>query len=133
MITIGSYEAPIWGAQGWLVSVDDFGDDYDYDDIFESVRAGLSHDGTLYAVPFYAESSFTFYRQDLFDAAGLEMPEQPTYDEFKSFAEALHDPANDQYGVCLRGKPGWGENMAFVSTMVNAHGGAWFDMNGTRF
>lgn len=129
IITIGSYEAPIWGAQGWLVAVDDFGDDYDYDDIFESVRAGLSHDGTLYAVPFYAESSFTFYRSDLFEAAGIEMPEQPTYDQLMEFAAQLHDPDNQIYGTCQRGKPGWGENMAFVGPMVNAFGGRWFDMD----
>ena len=128
VITIGSYEAPIWGAQGWLVPLDDLGDDYAYDDIFESVRAGLSNDGTLYAVPFYAESSFTFYRKDLFDEAGIEMPEQPTYDQIEEYAAKLHDPANELYGVCLRGKPGWGENMAFVTTMVNVYGGAWFDM-----
>ena len=127
IITIGSYEVPIWGAQGWLVPVDGFGEDYDYDDIFESVRAGLNHDGTLYAVPIYAESSVTFYRSDLFEEVGLEMPEQPTYDEIREFAEKLHDPQKHLYGICLRGKPGWGGNMAFVSTMVNAYGGRWFD------
>ncbi len=128
IITIGAYETPIWGAQDWLVQLDDLGDDYDYDDIFEPVRNSLSANDTLYAVPFYAESSFTFYRTDLFEAAGLEMPAQPTYDDIVTFAEALHDPDNDQFGICLRGKPGWGENMAFVSTLVNTFGGRWFDM-----
>ncbi len=129
IITIGAYETPIWGAQGWLLPVDDLPGDYDYEDIFEPVRAGLSADGTLYAVPFYAESSFTFYRTDLFEAAGLTMPEQPTYDDIRGFAEALHDPDNNVYGICLRGKPGWGENMAFVGTLVNTFGGRWFDEN----
>jgi ABC-type glycerol-3-phosphate transport system substrate-binding protein len=129
IITIGAYEAPIWGAQGWLVPLDDLGDGYDYEDIFEGVRNGLSADGTLYAVPFYAESSFTFYRTDLFEEAGLTMPEQPTWEEIASFAEELHDPENQVYGICLRGKPGWGENMAFVGTLVNTFGGRWFDMD----
>ena len=31
------------------------------------------------------------------------------------------------YGICLRGKAGWGENMAYVSTVVNTFGGRWFD------
>lgn len=129
IITIGAYETPIWGDRGWLKPLDDFGEDYDYDDIFETVRAGLSADGTLYAVPFYAESSFTFYRDDLFEQAGLEMPEQPTYDQIYEFAAQLHDAENQQYGICLRGKPGWGENMAYVSTLVNTYGGRWFDMD----
>ena len=129
IITIGAYETPIWGKQGWLVPLDDFGDDYDYEDIFKGVRNGLSANGTLYAVPFYAESSFTFYRKDLFEDARLNMPDQPSYAQFLDFASKLHDPDNQVYGVCLRGKPGWGENMAFVGTLVNTFGGRWFDMD----
>ena len=56
IITIGSYEAPIWGKAGWLQSLNDLGDDYDYADLIPSVVNGLSYDGKLYAVPFYAES-----------------------------------------------------------------------------
>ena len=129
VMTIGGYEAPIWGKQGWLAPVDDLGDDYDYADLLEPIKAGLTVDGKLYAVPFYTESSFTLYRKDLFDAAGLTMPEQPTYEQIKEFAAKLTDKSKQQYGICLRGKPGWGENMAFVGTMVNAYGGRWFDMD----
>jgi hypothetical protein len=48
IIFIGAYETPIWGANGWLTPLDDFGDDPDYDleDIFQLVRNGLSADGT---------------------------------------------------------------------------------------
>jgi len=128
IITIGAYETPIWGKAGWLATVDDLGDDYDYADLFEPVKNGLSSEGKLYAVPFYAESSFTFYRRDLFEKAGLKMPDKPTYDEIADFAGKLSDPAAGVYGICLRGKPGWGENMAFVGTLVNTFGGKWFDM-----
>ncbi|WP_438754353.1 ABC transporter substrate-binding protein [Pararhizobium sp. O133] len=129
VLTIGGYEAPIWGKAGWLTPVDDLGDDYDYADLLDPIKAGLTVDGKLYAVPFYTESSFTLYRKDLFEAAGLTMPEQPSYDQIKEFAAKLTDKANQQYGICLRGKPGWGENMAFLGTMVNSYGGRWFDMD----
>ncbi|PDT50533.1 sugar ABC transporter substrate-binding protein [Sinorhizobium fredii] len=129
IVTIGGYEAPIWGKQGWLTPVDDLGDDYDYGDLLEPIKAGLTVDGKLYAVPFYTESSFTLYRKDLFEAAGLAMPEKPTYEQIKEFAAKLTDKSKEQYGICLRGKPGWGENMAFIGTMVNAYGGRWFDMD----
>ena len=128
IITIGSYETPIWGKQGWLVPLDDLGDDYDYADMIPSVKNGLSYDGKLYAVPFYAESSFTFYRKDLFEQAGITMPDKPTYDQIAEYAAKLTDKSKEQYGFCQRGKPGWGENMAFVGPMVNAFGGQWFDM-----
>jgi sorbitol/mannitol transport system substrate-binding protein len=127
IMTIGGYETPIWGKAGWLLAVDDLGDDYDYDDLIKPVRAGLTVDGKLYAVPFYAESSFTLYRKDLFEAAGLKMPDAPTYTEIKEFATKLTDKSKEQYGLCLRGKPGWGENMAYLSTLVNTFGGSWFD------
>lgn len=130
VITIGAYEAPIWGARGWLVPLDDLGDDYNYDDIFEPVLNGLSADGTLFAVPFYAESSFTFYRKDLMDAAGVTLPDgQMTYDDFAEIVAKVHDPDNGVFGTCQRGKAGWGENMAFVGPLVNAFGGQWFDMD----
>jgi sorbitol/mannitol transport system substrate-binding protein len=83
----------------------------------------------LYAAPFYAESSFTYYRKDLFRKAGLEMPEQPHYDEIRRFAARLNDPAHNVYGICLRGEPGWGQNITFLSTLVYTFGGRWVDLN----
>jgi len=127
ILTIGSYETPIWGKQGWLVPLD-FPASYDLADVFPGVRDALSNGGKLYAAPFYAESSFTLYRKDLFDAAGLKMPEKPTYDEIAQFADKLTDKSKEQYGICLRGKAGWGENMALVDTLVNGFGGQWFDV-----
>ena len=129
VITIGSYEAPLWAERGWLLPVDDLGADYDYDDIFDVVRQGLSYKGKLYAAPFYAESSFTYYRKDLFRKAGLEMPEQPSYEQIRRFAARLNDPAHNVYGICLRGEPGWGQNMAYLSTLVYTFGGRWMDLN----
>ena len=127
---IGAYETPIWGAKGWLTSLNDFADDkdYDFEDIFQLVRNGLSADGNVYAVPLYSETSFTFYRTDLFKKAGIEVPkEQITYTQFAEMAAKLHDPDNGIYGTCQRGKAGWGENMAFVGTVANAFGARWFD------
>ena len=129
---IGAYETPIWGANGWLTSLNDFADDADYDlnDVFQLVRNGLSADGNLYALPLYSETSFTFYRTDIFEAKGIEVPEgQITYTEFAEMAAAAHDPDNGIFGTCQRGKAGWGENMAFVGTVANAFGADWFDMD----
>ena len=129
VLTIGMYETPIWAAQDWLVALDDLGDDYDADDILPAMRAGLSHDGTLYAAPFYGESSMVMYRTDLMDAAGLEMPGAPTWDFIAEAARAMTDKDNEIYGICLRGKAGWGENMAFLTTVANSFGARWFDEN----
>jgi sorbitol/mannitol transport system substrate-binding protein len=129
VLTIGTYEVPIWGRQGWLVSLNDLPAEYDVDDLLPPIRAGLSVDGTLYASPFYGESSFVNYRKDLAEKAGITIPDKPTWDDIKAAAKAMNDPANEVYGICLRGKPGWGENMAFLTTMANSYGGRWFDMD----
>ncbi len=128
IITIGSYETPIWGKQGWLTPLDGI-PGYDYTDVFSSVRSALSSGGKLYALPFYAESSFTYYRKDLFAAAGLTMPSNPTWAEVDGYAAKLTDKSKQQYGICLRGKPGWGENMAFFDTLLNTYGGEWFNQS----
>jgi sorbitol/mannitol transport system substrate-binding protein len=127
VMTIGAYETPQWGKRGWLSPLNNLPADYDLNDVVKTARDGLSYNGALYALPFYVESSMTFYRKDLFQAKGLKMPDQPTYDQIAQFAEKLTDKANGMYGICLRGKAGWGENMAYVTTLVNTFGGRWFD------
>jgi len=64
-MTIGMYETPIWGKNGWLVPMDDLSEEYDVDDILPAMAGGLSYEGTLYAAPFYGESSMIMYRTDL--------------------------------------------------------------------
>ncbi|KQP35645.1 sugar ABC transporter substrate-binding protein [Pseudorhodoferax sp. Leaf274] len=127
VMTIGLYEAPIWSKKGWLkpIATDAA---YDVDDLLPAIREGLSYEGKLYAAPFYAESSMLMYRKDLADKAGVQLGEQPTWEQVKAFAAKAHDPKAGVYGICLRGKPGWGDNMALLTTMVNTWGGQWFDM-----
>ena len=127
IMTIGMYETPIWGANGWLVALDDLSAEYDVDDILPAMAGGLSHEGTLYAAPFYGESSMVMYRTDLMEAAGMEMPDAPTWEFIRDAAAAMTDRGNDINGICLRGKAGWGEGGAFITAMSNSFGARWFD------
>ena len=129
IMTIGMYEAPIWGSNDWLVPLDDLSAEYDVADLLPAMAGGVSHDGTLYAAPFYGESSMVMYRTDLMEAAGLEMPEAPTWAFIREAAAAMTDRANDINGICLRGKAGWGEGGAFITAMSNSFGARWFDMD----
>jgi sorbitol/mannitol transport system substrate-binding protein len=127
VMTIGMYETPIWAKKGWLNEIKPDAN-YDVDDLLPAMRNGLSEGGKLYAAPFYGESSMLMYRKDLTDKAGITFAERPTWEQVRDAAAKINDPKAGVYGICLRGKPGWGDNMAFVSTMVNAYGGQWFDM-----
>ena len=127
VMTIGMYETPIWGKKGWLLELKPDAA-YDVDDLLPAMRQGLSADGKLFAVPFYGESSMLMYRKDLADKAGVKLGDRPTWEQVKDLAGKVHSPPA-VYGICLRGKPGWGDNMAFLSTLVNTFGGQWFDMS----
>lgn len=128
VMTIGMYEAPIWGERGWLEPVDT-SDDYDVDDLLPSIRNGLSYNDTLYASPFYGESSMVMYRKDLAEKAGITINDRDSWEHIRDAAAAMNDPENGVYGICLRGKAGWGDNMALVSTIANSFGARWFDMD----
>ena len=130
VVMISNYETPMWAENGWITNLQDYADStegYDPGDFVPTIREALSYEGDLYSVPFYGESSFLAYRTDLFEEAGLQMPEQPTWDDIAGFAEALDNPAEERSGVCLRGLAGWGEVMAPLDTMINTYGGRWFD------
>ncbi len=128
IVTVGSYEVPIWAENGWLADLtQDLESDaeYDVDDLFEPVRDALTLDDSLYAVPFYGESSMLMYNKELFDEAGLTMPDRPTWQQVADYARQLDSDTVD--GICLRGKPGWGEVFAPLTTVVQTFGGTWFD------
>ncbi len=130
VVQIGMYETPQFGANGWLVGLNDLAaasDTYDIDDLIPAVRNGLSVDGELYASPFYAESSFVMYRADVLDAAGITMPDAPTWDEVAEIAREID--TDEMAGICLRGKPGWGDNTAAFTTVLNTFGGTWWLAN----
>lgn len=130
VVMVSNYETPMWAENGWitdLVPFMDATDGYDRQDFIPTIREALTVGAGQYSVPFYGESSFLVYRQDLFDDAGITMPEQPTWDEVAEIAARMHDPANNFSGICLRGLAGWGEVMAPLNTVINTYGGRWFD------
>ncbi len=128
IVTVGSYEVPIWGQNDWLVDLSDLAADtegYDVDDILAPVREALTVNDQLFAVPFYGESSFLMYNKEIFDDAGVALSERPTWQEVADAAKAVD--SDDVAGICLRGKPGWGELFAPLTTVVQTFGGNWFD------
>ena len=129
-VMIGPYEAPQFGANGWIRGLTGYAEDdasYDLEDIIPNVRTALSLDDTLFAAPFYAESSFLMYRKDLLEEAGMAIPKEPTWDQIADIAREIH--TDDVAGICLRGKPGWGDLGATLTTVVNTFGGTWWEAN----
>jgi sorbitol/mannitol transport system substrate-binding protein len=130
VVMIGPYEAPQYAQQGYISDLKPMADSdksYKLDDIIPSIRTALSHRGRLYASPFYGESSFLMYRKDVLRRAGVQMPAHPTWDQVAAIAHKVNGP--NMAGICLRGKPGWGELGASFTTVLNTFGGTWWSAN----
>ena len=134
VVMIGTYEAPQFGRDGYITDLTRLASSdgrYELDDIIPSVRNALSYEGRLYAAPFYGESSFLMYRKDVLRSAGIRMPAHPTWDQVAAIARRINRP--QMAGICLRGKPGWGELGASLTTVLNTFGATWWSAkpNGT--
>src|SRR5438445_7110467 len=130
LFTIGTYEVPLWAKKGWIENLSPYiakDSSYAPDDLIPGIRGALSYNSNLYAVPFYGESSMLMYRKDLLSAAGVNMPDHPTWDHVAAAAKAVNSSSVN--GICLRGLPGGGEQLAPLDTVVNTYGGRWFDQN----
>jgi sorbitol/mannitol transport system substrate-binding protein len=124
---IGMYEAPQFGQNGQLVDLTpkaSADSAYNVGDLIPSVKNGLSAGGKLYASPFYGESSFLMYRKDVFKDKGITMPDHPTWQQVADIAKKVNSP--NMAGICLRGKPGWGDLGAAFTTVLNTYGGTWW-------
>ncbi|WP_392544002.1 ABC transporter substrate-binding protein [Oryzobacter telluris] len=128
IVTIGAYETPQWGANKWLVDLTpELAKDsaYDVGDILPPVRDAISFEGKQFAVPFYGESSILMYNKELLDKAGASLGTNPTWQEVADAAKKVNTA--DTAGICMRGKPGWGDLFAPLTTVVQTFGGNWYD------
>lgn len=129
LITIGPYELADWGRKGWLKPFDNLPESYEEDDLFPRLRQSIGFGDHSLALPFYSETLVTYFRSDLVDKAGHAMPISPTYSDIERIASAIHNPSEGVYGICLRGLPGWGQNIGILTSIVKSFGGKWFDEN----
>jgi sorbitol/mannitol transport system substrate-binding protein len=130
VVMIGPNAIASWAKNKWIDPLSSYANadaSYAVGDLLPPIRSALSSNGTLYAVPFYGESSFMMYNKQMFAAAHVSMPANPTWPQIAALAAKLNNPSAGVAGICLRGKTGWGENLAALDTVVNTFGGQWFD------
>ncbi len=138
LVTLGTSDMGTYLDNGWTLALDPMfealsqeeQDAYDLNDIFESVRISCSSQELgLAALPFYSESTMICYNTEIFEANGLTMPENPTWEEIYELAAAADDKANGVSGIAIRGLAGYGENMYIFGSIMNAYGGQYYDMD----
>nr|WP_232523411.1 extracellular solute-binding protein [Nocardioides sp. MAH-18] len=114
VVEIGNTQAPTFTSAGAFADVTDQLEDLGGDDLLQGFVDGATIDGKTYAVPYYAGSKYIFYRKDLLEKAGLEVP--TTMEEFVDAAVALKKanpkPANFS-GFWFPGQD-WRNGAAFI-------------------
>jgi len=84
-----------------LTPIDDMVDDIGRDRFSANALADMTSDGATYGVPYYSHAQVMWYRTDLLEAAGLEVPK--TWDEFYDAAVTL--TKDGQYGAAFSCSP----------------------------
>lgn len=113
VVEVGNTQAPTFTTVGAFSDLTDELPRLGGDDLLPGFVDGATVDGKTYAVPYYAGSTYVFYRKDLLADAGLEVP--TTMDEFVDTAVKLKEASDDPNfsGYWLPGQD-WRDGAAFV-------------------
>ena len=130
-VTISNFEVPLWAANDWLTELGETAKadaTYDFNDILPAHLQGLTYEDGVYALPFYGESAMLYYRTDVLETMGLTLPDDPTWTQIADLATQIKTNSTDgMSGIALRGLIGWGQQLAPMTTVINAFGGSWYD------
>ena len=89
---------------GWLADMTDYvksDSKWDWSDFQASARDAVTLDGVVYGVPVMTEREIVYYRKDLLESAGIEVPK--TLDDLESAVAKLNDPSQGVFGIAMRG------------------------------
>ncbi|MBL1242093.1 MAG: sugar ABC transporter substrate-binding protein [OCS116 cluster bacterium] len=116
----------LFAEKGWVKPLlDYYPAEYDFDDFDPGRKKVGSYKGKTYFAPIQGGGDFLYYRKDILEAAGVEVP--TTLEELKAAVKKLHDPDNGIYGIALRGQRGSGSNVWRWMTYFKGFGGEWYD------
>ncbi len=127
---------PLFAANNWIEPLDLFLNDskltdkqwFGVEDIVPLWRRHNTIRGRLYGMPVEGEVTIHIYRKDVYDRLGIRPPE--TLDELREAARRMHAPAQNLFGLALRGFRGAGQNMYIWPSLFRSFGGQWFDHAG---
>ncbi|WP_166350232.1 extracellular solute-binding protein [Phytoactinopolyspora limicola] len=114
VVEVGNTQAPTFTTVGAFSDITDLLPELGGDDLLEGFVEAGSAEGRTYAVPLYAGSAYVFYRTDLFDASGLDVP--TTMEEFVDAAITLKEDNADVANFSGFWLPGqdWRDGAAFL-------------------
>ncbi|GAB1422281.1 sugar ABC transporter substrate-binding protein [Anaerolineales bacterium] len=122
-------EGLLFEQNGWVADLSEFANNdagWDFADFQAGPLGTVSTDEVLFGVPIVTERQALYYRTDLFEAAGMEVP--TTLEELEAAAAFFNDPANNMFGIVLRGQRS--AAVTQFSSFLYSFGGTWIDDEG---
>ena len=120
-------ETQTWFDNGFFAPLNDYikaaGAEYDYEDFSEASREVTTVGDTIVGIPYLNEGEIIWYNKDIFSKYGVEVP--TNFDELMKAAEKCYDPANNTYGIALRGEGN--EAVTQFSGFLYGFGGDFYD------
>ena len=133
MATFPSVDGLQFAANGWYEPLEAYiaepaltNPDYNFADFPEGAQNSMKVEGKLITILWEMQTDLVYYRKDVLEEAGLEVPN--TFDEWLAAAQAVHDPDNDFYGVAVRGA-GYQITTPY-SAFLYGNCGTWLDEEG---
>lgn len=101
------------------------------DQFFPGAWDSAAYNDGLYGIPFNVDVwQFSFYNQDLLDAAGIDPASITTFEGLRAAAEALTDRDAGTFGVGLFGHRGE-DTVVVVNSFIFSNGGAVLNADGS--
>lgn len=97
------------------------------DDYVANFTEGAIYNGSMYGLPFDAETTGLFYRKDLFKQAGISGPPK-SWAEMEADAKKLTNPSQKRYGIAIFGP----ESGYYVQPFVASAGGQMLSKDGKQ-
>lgn len=122
-------EGRLYWENGWLADLTGYAQaatDWDLADFQEGPISALTFDGEVSAIPVSTERAVLYYRADLLEEQGLEVP--ATLDALASAAGQIDAAYDDVVGFVARG--GAAAAVPIFSAFLYSYGGDWTDEDG---
>lgn len=104
--------------------VEQYREEYNLDDIPQPVWDAATINGNIYGVPFLSNTLHLFYRTDLFEKHGLDVP--TTYDEVIDACEVLQGEDSIDLPFTMNLHAGWAWDIEFLH-FIRSFGGRYLD------
>ena len=113
VVEIGNTQAVAFTSAGAFEDISDKYEELGGDDLLTGFVEGGTYDGTFFAAPYYAGSRLVFYRKDLAQKAGVEVP--TTLEEYVVAGEKLKAESGDKNfsGIYFPGQD-WRNGLPYI-------------------